>query len=82
MKNIHSSLSNKTFEIPNTADIERANICSKSGLLANRNCNAYYEYFLTGTAPTTHCTDHSDSSKKSDTSHIQNTTQNEDDFEQ
>ena len=65
MKEIHSGLLNKEFDIPNSGVIT-ANICSKSGLLANSSCTStYYEYFIEGTVPTTHCTQHSGNSKSS-----------------
>ncbi len=66
MKTIHSGLSNKEFNIPKTG-IETANICSKTGLLANDNCNSYYEYYIKGTAPTTYCNEHSGTPKTTTT---------------
>ncbi len=62
MKTIHSGLSDKLFEIP-TTNIETANICSKTGLLANSSCPSHYEYYLKDTAPTSYCNKHSGSQK-------------------
>lgn len=63
MKAIHSGLANKKFDIPAT-NIETANICSKTGLIANSSCpSSYYEYYLNGTAPTLHCNEHTETSK-------------------
>lgn len=62
MKTIHSGLSSRKFEIP-SAGIETANICSKTGLLANSSCSTYYEYFLKDTAPASYCNEHSGTPK-------------------
>ena len=66
MKTIHSGLANKEFDIPKSG-IETANICSKTGLLANSSCSSYYEYYVKGTAPTTYCNEHSGSQKTTTT---------------
>lgn len=47
--------------------LETANICSKTGLLANSNCSSYYEYYIEGTAPTTYCNEHSGGTGKTST---------------
>lgn len=61
MKKVHSGLSNSTFEVP--SGLETLEICSKSGEIANSGCpNSYTEYFLSGTAPTTYCIEHTGSS--------------------
>jgi len=61
MKKIHSGLSKSTFEVP--SGLETLEICSKTGEIANSGCPASYtEYFLSGTAPTTFCIEHSASS--------------------
>ena len=66
IKTIHTGLANKQFNIPSSG-IETSNICSKTGLLASSGCpSTYYEYYLNGTSPTSHCTEHS-SMKKSST---------------
>lgn len=61
MKNIHSKLNNKSFVLPHNNTLEKAQICSETGLLANDNCSSYIEYYLEGTSPTTHCDKHSNS---------------------
>lgn len=66
MKTIHSGLASKEFDIPKTG-IETANICSKTGLLANSGCTSYYEYYVKGTAPTTYCSEHSGNQKQTTT---------------
>lgn len=68
MKKIHYGLANKAFEVPEKG-IVSAEICPKSGLLANSNCsNSYTEYFLEGTLPTAYCNKHSENSKSQTTS--------------
>lgn len=57
MKNIHSNLPEKHFEIPQK-DITECIICPKTGLIASKDCNnTYTEYFLTGTEPVTYCSE-------------------------
>lgn len=58
MKNIHSSLESKKFDIP--SKIQTEIICPITGNIATDICkNSYTEYYLQGTAPTQYCTDHS-----------------------
>jgi penicillin-binding protein 1A len=59
MKNIHSGLPNKKFEMPSS--VLTRTICKDSGKLANSNCpNTFTEYFLKDTIPG-NCTQHSGS---------------------
>lgn len=59
MKNIHSGLPNKKFEMSN--GVTTRVICKDSGKLANSNCpNTFTEYFLKDTVPGD-CTQHSGS---------------------
>ena len=63
MKKVHSGLSSKKFEKPDS--ITTAVICEDSGLLATDACKndprgsrVYTEYFVKGTVPTSSCTTH------------------------
>ncbi len=76
MKQIHSGLPNKEFDIP--SKIESESICPITGNVATDICkNAYTEYFLEGTTPTKFCTDHSDV-KENVIPNENNTIENED----
>ena len=60
MNNVHSNLSGKKFEMPNSG-VTSCTICSETNNLANSGCpNRYTEYFLKGTLPDM-CTLHSGS---------------------
>lgn len=63
MKKVHTGLSSKRFEKPDS--ITTAAICQDSGLLATDACKndqrgsrVYTEYFVKGTVPTSSCTTH------------------------
>lgn len=83
MKEIHSGLNKKNFEIPFTG-IENAQICKQTGLLANTTCpHTYDECFLKGTVPTTYCTEHNANIKNTSTTTSSSETQtNDNEFEQ
>lgn len=86
MKTIHKDLSNKKFIMPLT-DIQTANICTKTGLLANSGCpTSFYEYFLQGTVPKSYCNEHTGTHSSTlvsdDSINHTDETQDEDEFEQ
>lgn len=80
MKNIHSDLQNREFEIP--SKIQTAEICPISGLLASNICSeSYIEYYLEGTVPIEYCNDHS-FIKENTTLHTNTSTDEDNSFEQ
>lgn len=57
MKNIHAGLESQKFEKPYR--VESAQICKRSGLLADTSCTeSYTEYYLKGTVPKKTCVNH------------------------
>ena len=56
MGRIHSGYDYYDFEMPSS--VKQLTICNNTGLLASESCgNTITEYFDTGTAPTTYCTE-------------------------
>lgn len=64
MQRIHKNLPDKDFTEPSS--VEKATICSSTGLLAGSGCPKTTEYFAKGTAPTKRCTQHGYRSVSSD----------------
>ena len=56
MQRIHNDLPSKEFEMPST--VEKASICTKTGLLATYSCKSVTEYFDTETLPKKYCNGH------------------------
>lgn len=56
MQRIHSDLPSTEFKMPST--VEKASICTKTGLLATRSCNSVTEYFDTEGLPKKYCSGH------------------------
>ena len=56
MQRIHNDLPSKEFEMPST--VEKASICTKTGLLATYSCKSVTEYFDTETLPKKYCDGH------------------------
>jgi penicillin-binding protein 1A len=56
MSRIHADLPTTEFEMPST--VQKATICSASGLLAGLGCPTTTEYFAASTIPTVRCTQH------------------------
>ena len=65
MEKVHSDLPVKEFSVP--PGVVEAKICTKSGKLANSGCTSSVEYFISGTEPTKHCTNHGSAAKKNET---------------
>lgn len=61
MKRIHEGLPATDFVMPSS--VEKATICTKSGLLAGAHCKSITEYFARSTIPTQQCTDCDDAWK-------------------
>lgn len=55
MKRIHEDLPVIDFQIPNS--VEKATVCTKTGLLAGTHCKTITEYFARSTVPGIQCTD-------------------------
>lgn len=55
MKRIHEDLPAIDFQIPSS--VEKATICTKTGLLASSHCKSITEYFARSTVPDEHCTE-------------------------
>lgn len=56
MQRIHNDLPSTEFKMPST--VEKASICTKTGLLATRSCNSVTEYFDTEGLPKKYCSGH------------------------
>ena len=56
MQRIHSDLPSTEFKMPST--VEKASICTKTGLLATYSCNSVTEYFDTEGLPKKYCSGH------------------------
>ena len=56
MQRIHNDLPDTEFKIPST--VEKASICTKTGLLATSSCPSVTEYFDTEQLPTKYCSGH------------------------
>lgn len=56
MQRIHNDLPETEFKMPST--VEKASICTKTGLLATYSCTSVTEYFDTETLPKKHCSGH------------------------
>lgn len=56
MQRIHNDLPSKEFEMPST--VQKASICTKTGLLATYSCKSVTEYFDTETLPKKYCNGH------------------------
>lgn len=55
MKRIHEDLPPIDFQMPSS--VEKATVCTKTGLLAGSHCKTITEYFARSTVPGTQCTD-------------------------
>ena len=64
MQRVHEGLEYKEFEIPDT--LEQVKVCQTSGKLATKSCPVTTEYLEKGTGPTTVCTLHVESYKKTE----------------
>lgn len=64
MQRVHEGLEYKEFEIPDT--LEQVKVCQTSGKLATNSCPVTTEYLEKGTGPTTVCTLHVESYKKTE----------------
>ena len=56
MSRIHEGLENKDFEMPSS--VEKASICSETGLLPRAGCPTITEYFDISSLPTEYCDQH------------------------
>ena len=56
MQRIHNDLPSTEFKMPST--VEKASICTKTGLLATYSCNSVTEYFDTEELPKKYCSGH------------------------
>ena len=56
MSRIHEGLENKDFEMPSS--VEKASICSETGLLPRAGCPTITEYFDISSLPTEYCDKH------------------------
>ena len=56
MQRIHADLPDTDFKMPST--VQKASICTKTGLLATSSCNAVTEYFDIDQIPTQYCSGH------------------------
>lgn len=56
MQRIHENLVDTEFKMPST--VEKASICTRTGLLATSGCNAVTEYFDIDQIPTQYCSGH------------------------
>lgn len=56
MERIHTDLPRTEFKMPST--VEKASICTQTGLLATSSCSAVTEYFDTEGLPKTYCSGH------------------------
>lgn len=56
MQRIHNDLPDTEFKMPST--VEKASICTKTGLLATSSCPSVTEYFDTEQLPTKYCSGH------------------------
>ncbi len=56
MQRIHADLPDTDFKMPST--VQKASICTQTGLLATSSCNAVTEYFDIDQIPTQYCSGH------------------------
>ena len=56
MSRIHEGLENKDFEMPSS--VEKASVCSETGLLPRAGCPTITEYFDISSLPTEYCDQH------------------------
>ena len=56
MNRIHEGLEDKDFEMP--ASVEKASVCSETGLLPRSGCPTITEYFDISSLPTEYCDQH------------------------
>lgn len=64
MERIHSDLAYKDFKVPSS--VQKASICTKTGLLAVSGCPTVTEYFAKDDLPKEHCAGHVEERPESD----------------
>ena len=80
MQRIHENLVDTEFKMPST--VEKASICTRTGLLATSSCNAVTEYFDIDQIPTQYCSGHYSSSYNYNYNYSNTYTQNREDTDE